>query len=90
MSVFPFRWDENIIELAMSWTPGETGWKTAFVSSVIGKEWMESIAPTIFFLVLFIADLKIVYDDYKKTMSSVCDNRTIITVNPGKAITSHP
>jgi hypothetical protein len=42
MSVFPFRWDENIIELAMSWTPGETGWKTAFVSSVIGKEWMES------------------------------------------------
>ncbi|XP_028395355.1 meiosis-specific with OB domain-containing protein-like [Dendronephthya gigantea] len=49
-------WDENIIEMAVSWIPGET--------------------------VLFIADLKIVYDDYKNAMSSVCDNRTIITVNP--------
>lgn len=49
-------WDENTIEMTMSWSPGET--------------------------VLFIADLKIVYDDYKKTMASVCGNRTIITVNP--------
>ena len=35
------------------------------------------------FSVLFIADLKIVYDEYKKMMSSTCDNKTIITVNPG-------
>ena len=25
MLIFSFRWDENAIELAMSWTPGETG-----------------------------------------------------------------
>ena len=24
---FSCRWDENIIEMAISWTPGETGWE---------------------------------------------------------------
>ena len=47
--------------------------------------YIKSVAYNVFvlFLVLFIADLKIVYDEYKKMMSSTCDNKTIITVNPG-------
>ncbi|XP_046856111.1 meiosis-specific with OB domain-containing protein-like [Xenia sp. Carnegie-2017] len=49
-------WDENTIDMAMSWIPCET--------------------------VLFFSDLKIIYDQYKKTMASVCNNRTIITMNP--------
>ena len=33
--------------------------------------------------VLFIADVKVQFDEFKKCMIATCDAKTIITVNPG-------
>ena len=37
----------------------------------------------LFILVLFLADVKVYVDDYRKRMVASCDGKTIITVNPG-------
>ncbi|KAL9957257.1 hypothetical protein ACROYT_G038871 [Oculina patagonica] len=33
-------------------------------------------------IILFIADVKVTFDDFKKCMIATCDNKTIITANP--------
>lgn len=33
-------------------------------------------------IILFIADVKVTFDDYKKCMIATCDNKTVITANP--------
>ena len=35
-------------------------------------------------LVLFIADVKVTFDDFKKCMIATCDQKTIITANPSE------
>jgi hypothetical protein len=36
-----------------------------------------------FISVIFAADVKITYDDYRSTMIATADSKTIVTVNPG-------
>ena len=36
-----------------------------------------------FISVLFAADVKVTYDDYRSTMIATADSKTIVTVNPG-------
>ena len=38
----------------------------------------------LFLPVLFIADVKVTFDDFKKCMIATCDQKTIIIANPGK------
>ena len=39
-----------------------------------------------FLSVLFIADVKVTFDDFKRCMIATCDHKTVITANPSKII----
>ena len=38
----------------------------------------------LFVAVLFAADVRVTFDDYKKAMVATANSKTVITVNPGK------
>ena len=85
-----FRWDEELIELAQTWTPKENSEMAIDYIIIeisepfpVGSVHVQCTHITITFTVIFAADVKVTYDTYRNCMIGTCDQKTLIITNPG-------
>ena len=81
-TVCVFRWDEELIDLAQTWTPKENSRSSSHRNIHVQCH----VLPTCtlyFYIVIFVVDAKVNFNSYSNCMVASCDQKTIITTNPG-------